>query len=167
MGHSQGPIQPVDEQQRLDRLLSYSILDTPREAQFDRFVYTAAQMFRVPIAILSLTDADRSWFKSSVGLDLKEVDRHISLCRHLDANSGPLVVEDATIDMRFAKSPFVTGEPYIRFYASAPLVTDDGLMIGGLSVIDRLPKTLLTKQVWQLTQLASSVVAALEARRPA
>lgn len=166
MGHSQGPIQPEYEQRRLERLTSYSILDTPREAQFDRFVFTAAQIFRVPIAVLSLADAKRNWFKANVGLDLQEVDRHISLCQHLDASEGTLVIEDARLDIRVAKSPLVSGPPYVRFYACAPLITPDGLMVGSLSVVDRLPKTLLTKQIWQLDRLAASVVAALEARRP-
>jgi GAF domain-containing protein len=164
MGVVTPPHRTSHEARHIERLHSYSILDTPREPQFDRFVYTAAQMFRVPIAVLSLADSDRFWFKASVGLDITEVDRTVAFCEHLTAD-GVLNVEDASLDPRFSNAPLVTGAPYARFYAGAPLVTPDGLLVGSLSVIDRYPKTLLTRQSWQLLQLANGVVSALEARR--
>ncbi len=164
MGVVTPPPRTSDEARRLERLHAYAILDTPREPQFDRFVFTAAQMFRVPIAVLSFADSDRFWFKASVGLDMTQIERKMAFCEHLTTDAV-LNIEDATLDPRFSSAPIVTGPPFARFYAGAPLLTPDGLLIGSLSVIDRYPKTLLARQAWQLSQLAQGVVSALEARR--
>ncbi len=163
MGHIPASPEPVDDAQ-LARLHAYEILDTPREPQFDRVVFMAAQMFRVPVAVLSFADVDRHWFKASVGLDLAQIDRTTAFCTHMTPNAV-LNIEDAQLDARFALASIVTGPPFARFYAGAPLVTPDGLLIGSLCVIDRTPRTLLARQVWQLSQLARSVVTTLEARR--
>jgi GAF domain-containing protein len=165
MGHATAPSPRSEELHRLERLRAYSILDTPRDPQFDRVVFTAAQMFRVPIVVLALTDSERIWFKASVGLDMTQVDATMTFCKHLTID-GILNVEDATLDSRFNSAPIVTGPPFARFFAGAPLVTPDGLLVGSLCVIDRSPKTLLARQVWQLLQLAQGAVTALEARRP-
>jgi GAF domain-containing protein len=164
MGHYPAPANATQDMLRAERLRAYAILDTPRENQFDRFVFTAAQMFRVPIAVLALIDTDRLWFKASVGIRLSELDRTMAFSDHL-LPDAVLTVEDAQLDARFANLPIVTGEPYVRFYAGAPLVTPDGLFVGSISVLDRFPKTLLAKQVWQLSQLAQSIVTTLENRR--
>ena len=149
-----------------ERLNAYSILETPRDATFDRYVYTAAQLFRVPIAALFLIDEGRMWAKASVGMAHTELPLDDTMCAHLGQTESVMVVEDASRDVRFAENPLVTGAPFIRFYAGAPLVTPDGLRVGSLCVMDRVAKTLLTRQTWQLTQLAASVTLTLEARRP-
>jgi len=155
------PVDPVAQ----SRLASYGVIDTQRDAAFDRLVFTTAQMFRVPIAIIALEDGDRLWFKARVGTDITELPRAISLCNAV-TDDTVLVVEDALADERFADNPLVTGKPHIRFCACAPLLTRGGVRIGSLCVVDRTPKTLLARQIWQLAQLAASVVALLEARRP-
>ena len=154
-----------DDRATRERLDAYSVLDTARETSFDRVVFMAAQMFRVPIAVVALRDGDRLWFKAQVGLALTEIPSAIAFCNAITQESV-MVIEDATMDPRFAGNPLVTGAPHVRFYAGAPLITPDGLRIGSLCVVDRSPKTMLARQVWQLTQLAQSVVATLEARRP-
>ena len=147
-----------------ERVDEYAILSTERDAAFDRVVFTAAQMFRVPIAIVALQDGERLWFKAQVGLGITEVPSTIAFCSAI-THSSPLVVEDATTDPRFADNPLVTASPNIRFYAGAPLITPDGIRVGSLCVVDRSPKILLARQMWQLTQLAQSVVSILEQRR--
>ena len=146
-------------------LHAYSILDATRDTAFDRIVFTAAQMFRVPIAVVALLDGDRLCLKAQVGLDLTEIPATIALCNAITEHAV-VAVEDVSIDARFAQSASMTGRPHVRFYACAPLIMPDGVRVGSLCVADRLPKTLLTRQVWQLSQLAQGVVAILEARQP-
>lgn len=153
------------EADRLSRVLDYNILDTGRDSTFDRFVYTAAQMFRVPIALMSIMDTDRQWIKAGVGMEISEVARTDSFCEYVGISDGVVVVEDATLDVRFHDNPLVTGPPFVRFYAGVALVTPDRLRVGSLCVIDNVPKTLLAKQLWQLSQLAESIVLILEKRR--
>ena len=155
----------ASEQARLDRLRSYAILDTPRETFYDRFVFSAAQVFRAPIAMLTLVDADRLWCKALVGQMPSERPRHLSFCSYAIASAEPMVIDDATQDARFKSNLLVIGEPYVRFYASAPLIARDGLRIGCLSVIDRAPRSPLPKQVWNLVQLAREAMEGIEARR--
>ncbi len=131
----------TDEEYRLAALHSYDILDTPREERFDRIVRMAARVFGSPIALISLVDRDRQWFKASVGLDAKETPRMISFCTHAIEQRDVFVVGDAAADPRFATNPLVTGEPRIGFYAGAPLVTNDGHALGTVCVIDRNPWT--------------------------
>jgi GAF domain-containing protein len=156
----------VTENLRQMRIAEYSILRTARETLYDRFVFTAAQLFRVPIAALSLMGAEGTWFKSSVGLAVELAPRGALLCDHIHTSDGILVVEDASIDKRLADNMFVRGEPHVRFYAGAALITPDGIRVGTICVCDRVPKTLLARQEWQLAQLANSIVTTLEARRP-
>lgn len=131
--------QEFREEARLASLHSYKILDTPNEERFDRIVRPAARLFGSPIALISLVDRDRQWFKASVGLDVKETPRNISFCTHAIEQREVFVVADAAGDSRFADSPLVTGEPRIGFYAGAPLIAPDGHALGTLCVIDREP----------------------------
>lgn len=148
------------------RLSPSSILDSTRDTAFDRVVFTAAQMFRVPIAVVALRDGELLCVKAQVGLGLTEIAAMIAVCNAMTGDAV-MAIEDVSIDARFAQSPLVTGRPHVRFCAGAPLITPDGRRVGSLCVADRSPKTLLIRQVWQLSQLAQGVVAILEARRPA
>jgi PAS domain S-box-containing protein len=150
---------------RLAELDGLQVLDTPPEAGFDALTRRAADSFDVPIALISLIDDRRQWFKSRVGLDALETPREDAFCFHaIQAPGDVMVVRDATQDARFAANPLVTGDPGIRFYAGAPLVTRAGHALGTLCVIDRRPRTLTHDQVEQLRALAAQVVDQLEAR---
>jgi diguanylate cyclase len=133
---SAAPI-PDDEIHRLDTLSSYHIMDTPPDKSFDNLVRLAAEHFGMPISLVSLVDADRQWFKASVGLDAKETAREVSFCAHAILRPDEvLVVEDAAEDPRFAGNPLVTGDPSIRFYAGATIRAGNGQPLGTLCVID-------------------------------
>lgn len=128
----------MDEHFRLGTLHDQAVLDTPPEARFDRITAMAASHFNVPIALVSLVDTDRQWFKSCIGLDVRETERGWAFCDHaiqLGAHAS-MVVEDATLDARFKDNPLVTGAPHIRFYAGATLTTSEGVNLGSLCVID-------------------------------
>jgi GAF domain-containing protein len=140
------PLLP-NETRRLETLYSYNILDTPREHRFDRIVFMAAQVFRVPIASITFVDANRQWFKASVGFSARETPRDASFCAYTILQHGPLVVEDAVVDPLFCRNPLVVGPPFIRFYAGVPLLSEDGLPLGGLCVIDRKPRRVTTEQL--------------------
>jgi len=142
------------EAARLETLCRLGILDTPPEPRFDRITRLAAEIFGVPIALVSLIDADRQWFKSRVGLDAPETSRDISFCGHAIATPEILVVEDAIEDRRFADNPLVTGDPSIRFYAGCPLAAADGQRLGTLCLIDRRPRTFNAAQRAALRDLA-------------
>ncbi len=150
---------------RSERLNDYAILDTPRETQFDRLVFTAAQIFRVSIAAICLLDKERYWLKAQVGMGVDHLPRHISICEQVLLSDAIVLIEDASRDSRSANSPIVAGPPFIKFYAGAPLITADGIRLGSFCVADRLPKTLSSRQLWHLGQLARSVVVSLESRR--
>ena len=155
-----------DETERLKALGRYAVLDTPPEASFDRITALAARLFSVPIALVSLIDAHRQWFKSCVGMDINapDVDRNIAFCAHTIQQDQALVIPDAIVDPRFVGNPQVTGAPHIRFYAGAPLITSDGFRLGSLCVIDTVPHQLNDAQVATLESLAAIVIEALEAR---
>lgn len=139
----QAPPLPKDETQRLQALRELLILDTPPEERFDRVARFAAEEFEVPIALVSLIDENRQWFKARVGLPVCETHRDISFCGHAILQDGIFVIEDALLDARFADNPLVTGEPHIRFYAGAPLrLPGGGAAIGTLCLIDRRPRRL-------------------------
>ncbi|MFT3712847.1 MAG: diguanylate cyclase [Archangium sp.] len=159
------PPTPLDEPERLEALRSYEVLDTPAEAEFDRLTRLVSNVLGVPIALVSLIDEKRQWFKSKVGLPAAETPRDISFCGHAVAAQKTLVVPDAREDVRFADNPLVTGDPHIRFYAGAPLINGAGRALGTLCAIDRKPRTLSAEQTQILTDLAAIVVEQLESRK--
>lgn len=160
----QAPIN-ADEDERLAALRQYDVLDTAAEAEFDDFTRLAAQLCGTPIALISLVDADRQWFKSRVGLDATETPRDISFCGHAIYEGELLEIPDALNDVRFCDNPLVAGQPGIRFYAGAPLIAPGGHGIGTLCVIDMRPHTLTEQQRDVLTTLGRQVVRQLELRR--
>ena len=144
--------EPLDEAERLKALRAYHILDTEREQGYDDLTALAASVTGAPMAVVSLVDADRQWFKSCVGVDTRETSREISFCAHaILTPAKPLVVNDAWEDPRFAQNANVLGEPMIRFYAGIPLVTNAGQALGTLCVLDRKPRQLTTEQLALLT----------------
>ena len=158
---------PADEPARLAALRRYEVLDTPPEAAFDDIAELAALICEAPIALVSLVAEGRQWFKARVGLDATETPRSQSFCTHAILGDDLLVVPDALADPRFAANPLVTGEPGIRFYAGAPLVTPDGHSLGTICVIDRVPRDLDPARRRALGALARDVIAQLELRRRA
>ncbi|MBL0930139.1 MAG: GAF domain-containing protein [Alphaproteobacteria bacterium] len=130
------PPTPDDEPRRLAALRRLNVLDTAPERVFDDLVLVAKALFGVPIALISLIDADRQWFKANIGLPASETPRNVSFCGHAIVRDDALVVPDATEDPRFHDNPLVTGGPNIRFYAGMPLRLPDGFTIGTLCVID-------------------------------
>lgn len=151
------PAIPVDEQERLKQLRSLAILDTLPEERFDRVTRMARRLFGVPIALVSLIDENRQWFKSCFGLDVSETERRVSFCGHAILNKGALVIENATQDERFADNPLVTGHPHIRFYAGQPLHTLSGQAMGTLCIIDREPRIFGAEDLVMLADLAGMV----------
>jgi len=138
----QEPNYPQNESIRIDTLRSLNILDTPSEERFDRLTRLAKRLFAVPIALVSLIDVNRQWFKSCIGLEVTETARNISFCGHAILENDILMIPDATLDERFYDNPLVTDEPKIRFYAGVPLVVANGSKVGTLCLIDRQPRTL-------------------------
>ena len=132
---------PIDEEQRLLALRALLVLDTPPEERFDCITRFAASEFGVSVALVSLVDENRQWFKSRTGIDACETARDISFCGHAIEGSGVFVIEDARLDTRFSDNPLVTGDPFIRFYAGAPLILPGGMRVGTLCVIDTKPRT--------------------------
>ena len=155
------------EEARLAALHRYEILDTPAEEAFDRLTRLTSMMLEAPIALIGLADSHRHWFKSKVGLDGGEMPLTSSLCVHTVRSARLLIIEDAGRDLRFQDHPLVTGEPLVRFYAGAPLLTPDGFVIGSLCAIDSRPRCLTAAQRAALQDLAGLVVDQLELRRTA
>lgn len=158
----------LDEKRRLDILRRYAILDTPPEPIFDRIAWLAATHFGTPIGTVTFVDDTRQWFKANLGLDIRWTTREVAFCDHTIRQSEVLEVPDATRDPRFADNPLVTGQPFIRFYAGAPLRTRDGLTLGTVSVIDMRPRPPLDTTGRRFLQsLAELVVEELEMRMAA
>lgn len=153
------------EATRLAALEDCEILDTPPEKAFDEITRLAAYICGTPIALISLVDAQRQWFKSKVGLEADETTRDIAFCDYTIRQAGLLIVSDALTDRRFATNPLVTSEPYIRFYAGVPLLTPEGHALGTLCVIDYLPKELTAGQMEALTTLGNQVSTQILLRR--
>ena len=151
------PDTPHDEQARLETLRSLNVLDSPSENRFDRLTRMAKRMFDVPIALVSLVDENRQWFKSCIGLNVSETPREISFCGHAILGSEIFVVPDTTKDERFADNPLVLNEPKIRFYAGCPLNVMNGIRIGTLCIIDCAPRTFSNEDAELLKDLAGMV----------
>src|ERR1700693_1699447 len=156
---------PQNESERIDALQRYEIPDPGPQQKFDDLTLLASHICQSPIALISLVDAERQWFKSGVGLTTSQTPRSISFCGHAILEDDVMVVPDAAADARFSDNPLVTGEPNVRFYAGAPLVTPEGQALGTLCVLDRVPRELTSAQLDALRALARQVVAQLELRR--
>ena len=156
---------PENEAQRLAALRDYHILDTAAEQTYDDITALAAYICEVPIAVISLVDESRQWFKSKHGLTEVETPRDVAFCAHAILQTEPMIVQDALKDTRFADSALVTRSPHIRFYAGFPLATPEGLALGMLCAIDRKPRQLSAEQHHAMQALARQVMALLELRR--
>jgi hypothetical protein len=158
---------PKNEAKRIKVLWQYDILDTVPEEVFDELATLAGLICGAPIALITMVDENRQWFKSKVGVTLDETGRDISLCSHAILQSGLFIIPDTTQDDRFKDNPLVTGGPKIRFYAGAPLVTPDGHALGTLCVLDKQPRHLTGDQMQALRVLSRHVMTQLELRRHA
>ena len=148
---------PHDETMRLQSLHSLKILDTHPEDRYDRITRLATRVFDVPIALVSLIDKDRQWFKSRQGLDACETSREISFCGHAIIQDGVFIVEDTLLDQRFSDNPLVTDEPNIRFYAGYPLKSQTGRMLGTLCLIDQVPRSFSEEDAEMLQEMGQMV----------
>lgn len=153
---------PPNEPERLEDLLSLEVLDTKINHQLEIITQVASRTFGAPIALVSLVDSERQWFKAKWGLDASETPREQAFCAHAILNRETMVVKDATEDERFADNPLVTGDPSIRFYAGAPLITRNGYPIGTLCVIDSKPRYATVDELATLRQLATLAVGILQ-----
>jgi len=157
-------LDPELERQRLEAVARYDILDTPPDGAFDRITALAARRFKVPIAIISVVDHDRIWFKSHYGLDIQQIGRDPGLCASAILSNDAYVLVDASLDPRSLANPLVAGEFGLRFYAAAPLVTSDGFGLGTLCIIDKAPRSVTDDDIADLEDLASVVIDQLELR---
>jgi diguanylate cyclase (GGDEF)-like protein/PAS domain S-box-containing protein len=155
---------PSDEQERLATLKRYNILDTEPEPAFDAMVQLASHICKTPIAVISLIDEHRQWFKAVVGLDVRETPRDVAFCAHTVFRGTTMIVRDALEDERFVDNPLVIAAPHMRFYAGVPLVASNGQLLGTLCVIDRVPRDLAPDQLNAIETLAANVMAYLELR---
>ena len=154
------------ETERLAALAQYDILDTPPEQPFDDLARLASLMCKAPIALVNFVTGKRQWFKAEHGLGLRETPLDVAICTHVILQQHLFIVPDTTKDPRFDCNPLVTGEPYLRFYAGAPLVTADGLPLGTLCVLDYVPRPGLTLEQGEvLLTLARQCSLLLEYRR--
>ncbi|WP_038173334.1 MULTISPECIES: sensor domain-containing diguanylate cyclase [Vibrio] len=150
----QGPQKPHNEAQRVEALKRLNILDTKPEERFDRLTRLARRFFDVPVAVVSLIDSDRQWFKSCDGIDVKETSREVSFCGHAILGNEPLIVPNTLKDTRFCDNPLVTGEFGVQFYAGVPLMYQNGYQLGTLCIFDTKPRQLSQEQIIDLIDLA-------------
>ncbi len=155
---------PLNEEARIQKLLSYGILDTLPEQEFEDIVQLASEICQVPISLITLLDGQRQWFKAKRGLSFSETERNVAFCSYTILEEAPLVVNNALEDERFKENPLVTGESEIRFYVGVPLTTPEGFALGSLCVLDTKPRELSEKQIFALQTLAKQVVTNLELR---
>jgi two-component system, NtrC family, sensor kinase len=155
----------LDERARISALQRYSILDTLPEQIYDDLTALASLICGTPISLVSLVDTDRQWFKSTVGVEMRETPRQYSFCAHTLATARTLIVKDAQQDPRFMENPAVVGPPGIRFYAGAPIVEPGGHVLGTVCVIDTTPRSLSPIQIAALEALARHAMALMEMRR--
>jgi PAS domain S-box-containing protein len=149
---------PLREAARLAALYRYEVLDSPPEKELDDLVHLAAYICNTPISLISLVDSDRQWFKSKVGLAATQTSRIIAFCAHAILDDNLLIVPDTLADERFKNNPLVTGDPHVRFYCGAPLITPDGYRIGVLNVIDHVPRELSEEQLEAVRVLSRQVM---------
>jgi GAF domain-containing protein len=152
----------VIESKRIENLYNYEILDSPPDGYFDEVTSLAAKVFNVPIAIISLVDTDRIWFKSSHGLDVDQISRDPGLCSSAIMSDEIYVVENACIDPRTLSNPLVAGAMGLKFYAAAPLKSRDGYNLGTLCIIDKMPRRMSSKELSMLLQLSRIVMGQFE-----
>ncbi len=156
---------PPNETERLAVLNRLNILDSEPDSVFDDIVSLTAELFDVPICLVSLVDTDRQWFKARIGLDAQTTPRDVGFCAYAILHNDVFVVEDATLDRRFADSPLVTGYPHVRFYAGAPLTIEAGINVGSLCIIDREPRRVRDGELDKLRVLARAVAAHMRLNR--
>src|SRR5262252_7939276 len=155
----------LNEKARLQALRRYKILDTDPEKAFDDLTILASHICQTPVALITLIDSDRQWFKSRVGLSVSETPREVSFCARAIQQSELFVVPDASKDPRFSSNPFVVSDPKIRFYAGAPFTSSDGHPLGTLCVVDMVPRQPTPSQQSALLALSRQVQAQLELRK--
>ncbi|HUN60764.1 MAG TPA: GAF domain-containing protein [Candidatus Sulfotelmatobacter sp.] len=155
---------PSKEAARVAALNRYAILDSEPEQSFDDLVSLAAHICQTPIAMLSLVDDHRQWFKSKYGVEIKETPKEISVCAHAIQQRDLFIVPDLTKDERFRDNPLVTGESHLRFYAGAPLVNEDGFALGTLCVVDKEPRELDSEQKEAISALGRLALRQMELR---
>ena len=161
---SDAKVLPANEKERIAAVRRYDILDSPPDGAFDRITALAARRLNVPIAIISIVDEDRIWFKSHHGLSVEQIDREPGLCASAIMGDTPYLIEDARKDPRSLANPLVAGDFGLRFYAAVPLATSDGHSLGTLCVIDKEPRPIDEDQIEDLKDLASIVMDQLELR---
>ena len=157
---------PENETERLANLTEYPILDTASEPQFDECVLLATKLAEVPIGIIVIVDKHRGWYKARTGTSLSGSTRDIAFCSHAILSHEPMLVEDATFDVRFSDHPLVIRGPGIRFYAGFPIISPEDYVLGTLCVLDHFLKKLTEPQILGLQELAARVMKLIEKTRP-
>jgi GAF domain-containing protein len=152
---------PINEEARLAQLRSMNVLDTPPSANFDRICAIARDHYKVGIAAVSFLDAERLWFKAAIGLNVREVPRDQAICNYAVLRDDVLVIPDLMTDPRFRDLPFVSGAPYLRFYAAAPIVYGPDIRLGSVCIFDRTPRTMDARTQEVLRHLAGIAVTEL------